>query len=238
MRRNVTIGVILIAAVASGGCVVGRGTYEKAVMEAESAKANLERVQTQKNAWEQEVKSLRNQNEELAVDVELAQAELQRIKDSRDKERATTEGRLKELVQRTKGLSTHYRTLYKAHERLKKRNKALNKMVARYKKELKKQPQPVAQPRPSAAITPPTAPQPPARPKVGSAGKTSQPGLAPINVNKASANDMVLFLGLTKEIADKVVKNRPYRIKGELVAKNVVPKVTFDAIRDRISVAQ
>ncbi len=49
---------------------------------------------------------------------------------------------------------------------------------------------------------------------------------------------MVLFLGLTKEVADKVVKNRPYRIKGELVAKNVVPKITFDAIRDRISVAQ
>ena len=57
-------------------------------------------------------------------------------------------------------------------------------------------------------------------------------------MTKASANDMVLFLGLTKEVADKVVKNRPYRIKGELVAKNVVPKVTFDAIRDRISVAQ
>ncbi len=238
MRRDVTIGVILIAAVVSGGCVVSKGLYDKSVMEAEDAKANLERVQTQKNALKQEVKGLWNQNEELAVDVELAKAELQRIKDSRDKERATTEGRLKELVQRTKGLSTHYRTLYKAHERLKKRNKALNKMVARYKKELKKRPQAVAQARPPAAITPPTAPQPPARPKVGSAGQTSQPGLAPINMNKASANDMVLFLGLTKEVADKVVQNRPYRIKGELVARNVVPKITFDAIKDRISVAQ
>ena len=238
MRRDVTIGVILIAAMASGGCVVSKGLYDQSVMEKESAKADLERVQTQKNALEQEVKGLWNQNEDLAVDVELAKAELQRIKDRRDKERVTTEGRLRELVERTKGLSTHYRTLYKAHERLKKRNKALNKMVARYKKELKKHPQAVAQARPPAVITPPTAPQPPARPKVGSAGQTSQPGLAPINVNKASANDMVLFLGLTKEVADKVVENRPYRIKGELVARNVVPKITFDAIKDRISVAQ
>ena len=118
MRRDVTIGVILIAAVVSGGCVVSKGLYDKSVMEAEDAKANLERVQTQKNALKQEVKGLWNQNEELAVDVELAKAELQRIKDSRDKERATTEGRLKELVERTKGLSTHYRTLYKAHERV------------------------------------------------------------------------------------------------------------------------
>jgi hypothetical protein len=47
---------------------------------------------------------------------------------------------------------------------------------------------------------------------------------------------MVLFLGLTKEMADRIVSNRPYRIKGELVAKNVLPKETFDMIKDRITV--
>ena len=58
-----------------------------------------------------------------------------------------------------------------------------------------------------------------------------------MNVNKASASDMVLVLGLTKDMADRVVSNRPYRVKGELVAKNVVPKETFDMIKDRITVS-
>ncbi len=58
-----------------------------------------------------------------------------------------------------------------------------------------------------------------------------------MNVNKASATDMVLVLGLNKDMADRVVSNRPYRVKGELVAKNVVPKETFDMIKDRITVS-
>jgi len=59
-----------------------------------------------------------------------------------------------------------------------------------------------------------------------------------MNINKASANDLVLLLGLKQEEADRVVSNRPYRVKGELVAKNVLPKETFDLIKDRISVSQ
>ncbi|HEY6972829.1 MAG TPA: helix-hairpin-helix domain-containing protein, partial [Nitrospiraceae bacterium] len=57
-----------------------------------------------------------------------------------------------------------------------------------------------------------------------------------VNLNRASASDMVLALGLSKDMADRIVANRPYRVKGELVAKNVVPKETFDMIKDRISV--
>jgi DNA uptake protein ComE-like DNA-binding protein len=59
-----------------------------------------------------------------------------------------------------------------------------------------------------------------------------------MNINKVSANDLVLLLGLKQEEADRVISNRPYRVKGELVAKNVLPKETFDLIKDRISVSQ
>ena len=59
-----------------------------------------------------------------------------------------------------------------------------------------------------------------------------------MNINRVSASDLVLFLGLKQEEADRIVSNRPYRVKGELVAKNVVPKETFDLIKDRISVSQ
>ena len=59
----------------------------------------------------------------------------------------------------------------------------------------------------------------------------------PVNINTASANDLELFLGLTKEVADKVVLNRPYRLRGELLSKKVLPKATFDVIKDRITAA-
>jgi DNA uptake protein ComE-like DNA-binding protein len=58
-----------------------------------------------------------------------------------------------------------------------------------------------------------------------------------ININKVPASDLVLFLGLKQDEADRIVSNRPYRLKGELVAKNVVPKETFDMIKDRITVS-
>ena len=67
--------------------------------------------------------------------------------------------------------------------------------------------------------------------------KAPQPLPSSMNVNKASAGDMVLVLGLSKDVADRIVTNRPYRVKGELVAKNVVPKEIFDMIKERISVS-
>jgi hypothetical protein len=36
-------------------------------------------------------------------------------------------------------------------------------------------------------------------------------------------------------MAEEVVSNRPYRLRGELVAKNVIPKATFDEIKGRIT---
>ena len=42
-------------------------------------------------------------------------------------------------------------------------------------------------------------------------------------------------LGLSRDVAEEVVSNRPYRLRGELVAKNVIPKVTFDEIKGRIT---
>jgi DNA uptake protein ComE-like DNA-binding protein len=56
-----------------------------------------------------------------------------------------------------------------------------------------------------------------------------------VNINKASVSDLVLMLGLNREVAEDVVSNRPYRLRGELVAKNIIPKATFDEIKDRIT---
>ena len=59
-----------------------------------------------------------------------------------------------------------------------------------------------------------------------------------VNINKASVSDLVLTLGLSREVAEEVVSNRPYRLRGELVAKNVIPKATFDEIKGRITASQ
>ena len=48
----------------------------------------------------------------------------------------------------------------------------------------------------------------------------------------------MLLLNLSKDDANRVITNRPYRIKGELVAKNVLPKNTFDRIKGRITVTR
>jgi DNA uptake protein ComE-like DNA-binding protein len=65
----------------------------------------------------------------------------------------------------------------------------------------------------------------------------SVPAASVLNINKAASTELVLALGITQDVADRIVSNRPYKVKGELVAKNVVPKDVFDDIKDRITVS-
>jgi DNA uptake protein ComE-like DNA-binding protein len=111
------------------------------------------------------------------------------------------------------------------YQDVKRHNDTLKSLVARYQKELKDRSHS------TSAVVTPSAPELPA--KAPSAATSTS-----MNINKASASDLVLFLGLKQDEADRIVNNRPYRVKGELVAKNVVPKETFDLIKDRISVSQ
>ncbi|MBI4401741.1 MAG: helix-hairpin-helix domain-containing protein [Nitrospirae bacterium] len=247
MRKFVVLGAALVAAVAANGCVVGQSKYDAAVAETETAKTELEKTRAQKNALELQVKSLKDLNAKMTADTELALAELQRIKDSRDKERSSIEGRIKEQEQKIKELTAQLRTVRREYEAAKRQNEKLNNIVARHQKELKERQLG------TESVSPPAPSRLPASPSPGPAQATA-PGMLPsapatptptspshapgtVNVNTASASDLVLFLGLTKEVADKVVANRPYKVRGELVSKNVLPKGTFDAIKDRISVA-
>jgi len=201
--------------------------YEEALAEAENAKMELEKTRQQKNAMEQQVKTLKELNVKFGNEAQAARDELQRIEHGRDKERGTVEARTKELEEKVKALAAQNRSLRQEYDDVKRHNETLKSLVARYQKELKDRSRPAAgSPAPSqvpgAAMAPPPAPV---------AASTA------MNINKASANDMVLFLGLKQEEADRIVLNRPYRVKGELVARNVVPKETFDLIKDRISVS-
>ena len=66
MRSGAVIGVLMLAAMTAAGCV-SSGKYELAVAEAEDAKSRAEKVQLQKKALEDEVKSLREQKSKLAT---------------------------------------------------------------------------------------------------------------------------------------------------------------------------
>jgi competence protein ComEA len=55
-----------------------------------------------------------------------------------------------------------------------------------------------------------------------------------LDINSASADDLKALKGIGEADAKKIVENRPYRTKDELVEKKVVPKATYDRIKDQI----
>ena len=233
MKSGWMAAVVVIGAVAMVGCV-SQKKYEEAMAESDSAKSELERTRAQKNALEQQVKTLKDLNVKFGNEAQVAHDELERIQHGRDKERGSIESRTKELEDRVKQLSLQNRALRQEYEDVKRHNETLKSLVARYQKELKDQSRSATGSlAPSASSLSPA----PAGASAAPAVKAPQPMASTMNVNKASAGDMVLVLGLSKDVADRIVMNRPYRVKGELVAKNVVPKETFDAIKDRISVS-
>jgi DNA uptake protein ComE-like DNA-binding protein len=229
MNRVWMAAVIIAGTMTMAGCVSDR-KYQEALAETESAKTELATTRAQKSALEQQVKTLKDLNVKFGNEAQAARDELDRIQYGRDKERGSAEGRTKELEERVKQLAAQNRSLRLEYEDTKRHNETLKSLVARYQKELKDQS------RSAGGSLAPTMPPPP-----GGSGAPAPSAAAPaggiMNVNRASSSEMVLLLGLPKDVADRIVSNRPYKVKGELVAKNVVPKETFDMIKDRISVS-
>jgi DNA uptake protein ComE-like DNA-binding protein len=237
MNRVGLAAMIIAGTITMTGCVSDR-KYQEALSETEAAKTELATTRAQKSALEQQVKTLKDLNVKFGNEAQAARDELERIQYGRDKERGSAETRTKELEDRVKQLAGQNRSLRQEYEDTKRHNETLKSLVARYQKELKDQSRSAA-----GTLAPSMPPVPPAgsvAPPTSSASKplegTAVPG-GVMNLNRASSSEMVLVLGLPKDMADRIVSNRPYKVKGELVAKNVVPKETFDMIKDRISVS-
>ncbi len=226
MRREWT-AIVLVGAVLTTGCVSNK-KYQEALAEADNAKMELEKARQQKTAMEQQVRTLKETNVKFGNEAQAARDELQRIEHGRDTERGTIEGRTKDLEDKVKALSAQNKNVRQEYQDVKRHNDTLKSLVTRYQKELKDRSQSGSSPQ-AATLTPNQAPS-------GSVPAAPATASAAMNINKVSASDMILFLGLKQDEADRIVNNRPYRVKGELVAKNVVPKETFDLIKDRISV--
>ena len=242
------IGLMMLAGLLLSGCVVSTKKYEAAVADMESAKTDLEKSRMMREAVEQENEKLKKENEKVALDLELMASEIQRIKEGRESERDLLTAREAEVVKKGQILTAKYGKIQQEYQKLKSQNRALKDTIQRYQKELKEARQAKVEREaeaPETMSSKMTSSEP--NSVVASIPKTSSEpapvvtpskgALAPVNINTASANDLVLFLGLTKNMAEKVIANRPYRLRGELVAKQVVPKATFDVIKDRITAA-
>jgi len=254
MTRWVAIALMFI--IGLSGCMVSKSKYDGAVSDMESAKVELEKSRMHRDALEEQIRNLKGLNEKISTDLEMMTTEVQRVKEGRKNEHILLETRERELDQAKNQLRSKLRAISAQYQKVKSQNTALKKTVLRYKKELKdsyessmrrvtrggissklttsKAVASKAKPSTTGTLkgaTPskPTAPKiaiPPVLPK----GATNL-----VNINKASVSDLVLTLGLSRELAVEVVSNRPYRLRGELVAKNVIPKATFDEIKGRIT---
>mgnify|MGYP000197479224 CR=1 FL=1 len=225
------------------GCMVSKDKYEAAVSDMESAKADLEKMRMHRDALEQQMNNLKKSNESVSTELEMMTAEVQRIKEGRKGEQALLGNRTKELERKQQQLQAKTKRLAKEYQKVKSQNKALKDTVVRYQKELK-----ANREKTMVAVAAPGK----VKQSIGSSTQSKKTPsslkkvIAPVtgkkvqlvNINKASASDLILFLGLTKEVADELVAKRPYRLRGELVAKQVVPKATFDVIKDRITAAR
>ena len=137
MRMYGVIAGAALVVLTLNGCLVSQSKYQGVMAESDAAKSELERVRTQKSALEQQVKSLKDTNGKLSADTEFMSAELQRIKDSREKERASGDTRIKELERKLKEVMASSRALKQEFDDVKKHNESLKTTIARYQKELK-----------------------------------------------------------------------------------------------------
>src|SRR5215470_4747621 len=59
-----------------------------------------------------------------------------------------------------------------------------------------------------------------------------------IDINSATKQQLMTLSGIGDAYAQKIIDNRPYRGKNDLVRKNIIPQATYDKISDQIIAKQ
>ena len=78
-------------------------------------------------------------------------------------------------------------------------------------------------------------PAEPAKPAAKEAAKEKK---APLDINSASEDELKALPGIGDAYAKKIIENRPYQGKDELVSRNILPQTTYAKIKGQIIARQ
>jgi DNA uptake protein ComE-like DNA-binding protein len=79
-----------------------------------------------------------------------------------------------------------------------------------------------------------TEPKGDAKPAKSDAEKPGEKKGGKLDINTASLDELKAVPGIGDAYAKKIVDNRPYTRKDELVKKNIIPQATYDKVKDQI----
>jgi DNA uptake protein ComE-like DNA-binding protein len=75
-------------------------------------------------------------------------------------------------------------------------------------------------------------------PKAGATSGTKEMPKGKVDINSAPASELEKLPGIGDALAKKIVENRPYKRKDELVQKKVIPAPTYEKIKDHVIAKQ
>jgi competence protein ComEA len=64
--------------------------------------------------------------------------------------------------------------------------------------------------------------------------KTATPATDKLDINTATKDQLQSLAGIGDAYSQKIINNRPYKTKHDLVTKKVIPQATYDKIKDQI----
>jgi competence protein ComEA len=62
--------------------------------------------------------------------------------------------------------------------------------------------------------------------------------IKPLDINSASVDDLKALPGVDEAYAQRIVGNRPYEKKDQLILRKIIPPATYKMIKDRIITVQ